>query len=338
MDDTPVIWALIDERPGTGNQCSAVAGALGLPFIEKRLVWSRLANLPNFLMGPSLRGLTADSKTEIRSPWPDLVIASGRRAANVARYIKKQSLDDCRLVHIMYPGDTAINEFDLVAVPNHDGEVKNGDNILRMTGAPHSIDEVQLLRARMRWNAKFSAFKKPLIGLIIGGATKRRPFTEEMAKELGRKSADLTLKSGGSLVVTTSPRTGDALAGVLKGMAEKKVEPAFVYRWSAEGNADDNPYLGFLAHADQLIVTGESTSMCSEVCAAGKPVHIFAPAGFLGDKHQRLVDELISNRFAFSMGSDGESTNLPPPQKLDAASQIAGEIKRRIFPDLDSIE
>jgi uncharacterized protein len=334
MNDTPVIWALIDERPGTGNQCSAVAKALGMPFEEKQMVWSGKANLPNFLIGASLRGLTAAAKSEIKSPWPDLVIASGRRAAGVARFIKKQSLDDCRLVHIMYPGDTAIEEFDIVAVPKHDGDLKNSGNIIRITGAPHSIDDVQLARARMRWNAKFDELKSPLIGLIIGGATKRRPFTKEMALELGHQTADLVVKSGGSLIVTTSPRTGDALAGVLTGLSERNVEPSFVYRWSGGSSADDNPYYGFLVHADQLIVTGESSTMCSEVCAIGKPVHIFAPEGFLGDKHKRLVEGLVSEGHAHILGSiETRDLGSKAPAKLDVAALIASEIKTRILLD-----
>ncbi|MBT3990637.1 MAG: nucleoside-diphosphate sugar epimerase [Rhodospirillaceae bacterium] len=335
MNETPVIWALIDERPGTGNQCSAVAKALELPFEEKQLIWSSLANLPNFLMGPSLRGLTAASKSELESPWPDVVIASGRRGAAVARYIKKQSLDDCCLVHIMYPGDTAISEFDLVAVPNHDGAVKNNGNIIRITGAPHGIDDIQLSRARMRWQAKFTGLKQPLFGLIVGGATKRRPFTSAMAEELGRQTGDLVAGSGGSLLITTSPRTGDALAGVLSGLSEKNVKPDYVYRWAAGGSVDDNPYLGFLAHADQLIVTGESSSMCSEVCASGKPVHIFAPDGFLGDKHRRLVDELVAEGYAQVLGMEPEATPSPAAKKLDVAAQIAAEIQKRILPELE---
>jgi hypothetical protein len=339
MNETPVIWALIDERPGTGNQCSAVAKALGLPFEEKQLVWSAMANLPNFLIGPSLRGLTLASKSELEVPWPDLIIASGRRAANVARYIKKQSLDDCRLVHIMYPGDPGISEFDLIAVPNHDGPINERGNIIRITGAPHGIDEVQLSRARMGWQGKFSGLNKPTIGLIIGGATKRRPFSTEMAEQLGRQAGDLVAQAGGSLLVTSSPRTGEALTSVLTGLAEKSVTPAFVYRWSlgeaGDSSGDDNPYLGFLAHADQFIVTGESSSMCSEVCGMGKPVHIFAPEGFLGDKHRRLVGELTSMGYAELLGTERDGTVSAPPTALDAAAQIAAEIKKRIFPDLD---
>jgi mitochondrial fission protein ELM1 len=337
MDENPVIWALIDERPGTGNQCRAVANSIGLPFIEKHLNWSTFANMPNFFIGASLRGLTTISKSRIKSPWPDLVISSGRRAAGAARFIKRKSHGDCGLVHIMYPGSGATEDFDIIAVPNHDGDLKNSGNVIRITGAPHGIDAGALSQARVRWNAKFSKFKKPITALVVGGSTKRHPFTNKMAKELGRQTADFVLKAGSSLLVTTSPRTGNSFDFVLEGLFEKNIEPAFVYRWKADGLPGDNPYLGFLANADQLIVTGESTTMCSEACAIGNPVHIFAPEGFLGEKHKRLVDELVSVGYARLLDSAaGEMAELRAPKKLDVAGQISKEIRKRILSNVDT--
>ena len=40
-----------------------------------------------------------------------------------------------------------------------------------------------------------------------------------------------------------------------------------------------NPYFGILAHADSLIVTGDSVNMVSEAIATGKPVYIFQLSG-----------------------------------------------------------
>ncbi|HIF61262.1 MAG TPA: nucleoside-diphosphate sugar epimerase [Rhodospirillales bacterium] len=332
MNRDPIIWALIDERPGTGNQSKGVAMALGMPFIEKHLIWSNLAFLPNSFFGPSLIGLKSISKSTINSPWPDLVIASGRRAAIVARYIKRKNPHKCSLIHIMYPGDTAIDEFDIVAVPNHDSGIPNKKNIIRITGAPHSIDRNQFSRASIHWNAEFSNLKKPIIGLIVGGATKRRPFTQKTAINLGHQTANLVNKLEGSLIITTSPRSGDELKGVLSFLSEKNIKPAFVHQWRSDGLVDDNPYLGFLAHADHLIVTGESTSMCSEACVNGNIVHIFAPEGFLGQKHQRFTDELVSNGYAYLLEDDlVEFSSSAAPKKLDVAAQIAREIEARVL-------
>jgi mitochondrial fission protein ELM1 len=330
MENIPLIWALIDERIGTGTQSRAVTKSLGLPFLEKKLLWSRMANLPNFLIGPSLLGLTPNSKSEIIEPWPNLVVASGRRAAMVARYIKKKCQHSCSLVQIMHPGDLSNDAYDIIAIPNHDGGLKSRGNIMRTIGAPHDIDKVILSEARMRWNSTFAKLKKPIVGLVVGGATKRQPFHNKMAIKLGHQTADLVSKVGGSLVITTSPRTRDVINGVVVGLLQKNVEPDLLYRWTEKSSAEDNPYLGFLVHADQLILTGESTSMCSEACVNNSRVGIFAPEGFLSNKHKRLVDELIGGGYAFLLGDNQEKINVfKKSKKLDVAAQIALEIQKR---------
>ena len=67
---------------------------------------------------------------------------------------------------------------------------------------------------------------------------------------------------GGSLLVTTSARTPAKAIDALE--AEIRV-PAFVYRWRKD--TTDNPYFGFLAIADRLIVTCDSMSMLAEACS-----------------------------------------------------------------------
>jgi len=330
MKGTPTIWVLIDERLGTGNQSRGVALSLGAPFVEKHLVWSIFANLPNLLIGASLRGLKNSSKSTIKPPWPGLVIASGRRAAQVARFIKYKNPKKCSLIQIMYPGSTAIKDFEIVAIPNHDNRFDEKDNFLNIVGAPHSINDNQLNSAKTQWDSKFSVLKKPVVGLVIGGATKRKPFTLEMASKLASQSANVVNKLGGSLVITSSPRTGNRLQNILDVLLEKNVKPAFVHSWAPEDLADDNPYLGILAHADYLIVTGDSTSMCSEACATGNPVYIFAPNNFLHPKHRRFIEELISGGHAYLLRDEFIISLAPALQKkLDTASKIAEEIKSR---------
>ncbi len=332
MNSTPLIWVLIDERLGTGNQSRGVALSLGIPFVEKHLVWSICANLPNFLIGASLRGLKNGSKSAIKSPWPDLVIASGRRSALVARFIKNKNPNKCRLIQIMYPGSTAIEDFEIVAVPNHEKGIAEKDNFFSIVGAPHSIDENKLASARNHWDRKFSVLKKPMIGLVVGGPTKRKPFTQAMASKLATQSANAVNKLGGSLVITTSPRTGNRLRYILDVLLEKKVKPALVYSWTSDDTVDENPYLGILAHADYLIVTGDSTSMCSEACVTGNPVYIFAPNDFLHQKHRRFINELNSGGYAYLLSDEFVKPSEPAvPRKLDTANQIAREIKSRML-------
>ena len=114
------VWALVDERAGTAAQCLGVAQLLGLPFEEKQINYAPAAGLPNSVLGASLTGLKRESRDQLRAPWPDLVIAAGRRSAPVARWIKHQSGGKCFLAQVMFPGRSGADEFDLIAVPRHD--------------------------------------------------------------------------------------------------------------------------------------------------------------------------------------------------------------------------
>jgi mitochondrial fission protein ELM1 len=45
--------------------------------------------------------------------------------------------------------------------------------------------------------------------------------------------------------------------------------------WTADRKPEDNPYFGYVAGADALVVTGDSESMIAEACATGKPVYVY---------------------------------------------------------------
>ncbi|MBC8158418.1 MAG: mitochondrial fission ELM1 family protein, partial [Alphaproteobacteria bacterium] len=251
-------------------------------------------------------------------PWPDLVIAAGRRPAPVARKIKKGRGGVTRLVQIMYPGHTGADEFDLIAVPRHDG-IAPATNVFEITGAPHRVNGNKLAEAAQEWKARFAELPKPRIALIVGGSSRRRTFTNEMATELGRKAAKMAADSGGSLLVTTSRRTGEAEADLLAEINE----PSFVFRWGDEG---ENPYFGMLALADSVIVTGDSVSMVSEACATPAPVYIFGPKELTPRKHARLHRVLFEQGFARPLGDTFAEWIHDP---LNAAGDIAEEIRRR---------
>ena len=80
----------------------------------------------------------------------------------------------------MTPGPRAADDFDIIAVPAHDNLIREAKNIIRITGVPHNVDPEQLSRESLRWSPEFSRLKTPIVGLIVGGATKRRPFTQKM--------------------------------------------------------------------------------------------------------------------------------------------------------------
>ena len=308
------IWVLADDRAGNRSQCMGVAQALGLSFETRELRYGILAGFPNTLLGASFAGLTATSRAGLSPPWPEAVIAAGRRTAPVARYIKRLSGGRTRLFQIMHPGGGS-SDFDLIAVPNHD-TAGDGPNILRITGAPHGMTNTRLVAAATEWGQRLENLPRPRIVLIVGGSTRNRRFGVDMARELGRIASGMAVASGGSLMVTTSRRTDDAGEALL---TEINV-PAHIHRWEDSG---DNPYIGYLGLADAVIVTGESVSMCSEACAVPVPVYIYGPPELISAKHRRFHEELFQRGFARPLDGRLDEWTHPP---LNAANSIAHEI------------
>lgn len=320
MDGTPAlrVWALVDPRAGTANQCLGVADALGLPYEAKSLAFTVAGRLPNVLRGASLAGLDDHSRAALVPPWPDLVIAAGRRAAPVARAIKRAS--GAFLVQVMHPGYAGAGDFDLIATPRHDRR-KPAPNLLEIIGAAHRISGSRLAEAAAAWRDRLAGLAMPRIALIVGGGTRRRAFTPAMAADLAALADTMARDAGGSLLVSTSRRTGRAAADAL--FAGLGV-PHFGFRWGDDG---ENPYMGFLATAEAIVVTGESVSMCAEACATERPVYIHAPEPLITAKHARLHDDLYAGGFARPLAGRYEDWRHPP---LDPARQVAAEIRRRL--------
>ena len=323
MADEADIWVLLDDRAGNRAQALGVAERLGLPYRAVDIAYAMMARLPNAVLGASIAGLDASSKAALHAPWPKLVIAAGRRTAPVARWIKAQSTGadgtSAKLVQIMDPGsgDAA---FDLICRPAHDAGIKTADNILSITAAPHRFTGDVLQKARAQWRAQIEDLPQPRVALLIGGSTRKYTFTPAMARTLCIAASDAVAELGGSLMVTTSRRTGDAVDAV----AQSLNGPHRLYHWDQGG---ENPYPGYLALADAVIVTGESVSMCSEAVATAKPLYIHAPAGLISAKHARLHENLCKGGHARMF--DGHLALDWTPVPLDTAAEIADAIFAR---------
>ncbi len=317
------IWVLADDRAGNTAQSLGVAEACGARVEIKKVRYTKAVLLPNALRGASTIGVTRETADEIKPPYPDVAIAAGRRAAPLLRFIGKKSGGRTKTVQIMFPGMIGLSDFDLVVLPNHDGCKAVRPNILRVTGAPHRITAERLKSEREKWARVFESLPRPRIALIVGGATKDKPFTADMARDLARCAVALAEKSGGgSFMATTSRRTGTEQEKIIR---DALPEPKFFYGW---GNKEiENPYFGYLAWADAVVVTGDSVSMCSEACAAGVPVYIYAPAGTVGKKHALLHRELYAGGYAAELTDDPRPIAPENVKRLNAAQIVADRIK-----------
>jgi hypothetical protein len=313
----PLTWVLADDRPGNVNQALGVAEALGWAFAVKQVRYRPLAAMPNWALPTHASGLTDAALAELAPPWPGLVIAAGRRTAPVARWIKAQQ-QDAFLVQVMWPGSAA--DLDLIAVPEHD-RPPLGPELLRTEGSPHRLTPAVLARASAALAPSLADLRRPLIACLVGGSNKHGPFTADDASRLGRQASALATSRGGSLLITTSRRTGaaceDALAAAL-------TVPHRLHRWRPDG---DNPYLGYLASADALVVTGDSASMCTEAAATGRPVFLFLPAAGVPAKLARLHARLDELGHVRPLGAPWFEVATPLP---NPAAIVANEIRARL--------
>jgi mitochondrial fission protein ELM1 len=99
-----------------------------------------------------------------------------------------------------------------------------------------------------------------------------------------------------------------------------------IYFWDGTG---DNPYFGFLALADYIIVTEDSVSMASEALSTGKPVYIAALEGGarrLDMFHKILQEQGYTRPFT---GLLEQWNYVPPDDTQRVAQEIAARMKGR---------
>jgi mitochondrial fission protein ELM1 len=136
--------------------------------------------------------------------------------------------------------------------------------------------------------------------------------------------ARIAASRGGSVLATTSRRTGpEATEAIGAGLGRVLHQ---LYRWGEPG---ENPYTGFLALADAIVVTADSIGMLSEACATAAPVFVAAPE-LAGPRQKRLIAGLIQAGHARHLGRGLAEWKRTP---LDEAGRAALEVRRRFSLD-----
>lgn len=296
------------DRPGHANQAIGTAEALALPFTVKELRWSSLGGLPNGLLGRSLAGLTAASAAAIVPPWPTLLLAAGRRTAPVARWIRRRA-GACRCVQLMWPGSAV--GLDLIVVPAHDRASRRPDVVV-VPVMPHRLSADRLAAAAARLAPRLAGLPRPLIGCLVGGSRVGAPFEAAEATALGQAACRLAGSAGGSLLVATSRRTGEAALAALHRAI------TVPHQLHADGDTGLDTYAGIVGSADGLIATAESGSLVAEACAAGRPVRLFRPAAWRLGKLDKLHEAVAP--WLRPLDAPFQAEVLP---RLDTSAEVA---------------
>ena len=268
MSTVPKVWVLLGQKAGGNGQLTSLADALDWPYETKQLRYNFLHHCPNLFLGPSISSVDRRQSSPLEAPWPDLVIASSRRSAPVARWIKKQSGGRARLVHLIHT-QAPLHLFDLIiTTPQY--RLPPRPNVLHNTAPLNRPAPDRLAAAAARWQIRVGNLPRPYTALLVGGNSSVYELDPVTATILARQANAQVRKVGGSLLVSSSPRTPASVVDALFAALDC---PAHCYRWRP--NDPDNPYLAYLALADSFIVTVDSASQVVEACLTNKPVYIF---------------------------------------------------------------
>ncbi len=268
LSGPPQVWILADDKAGHATQSVGLAETLGWPYEIKDLRFNAL-NRMSHLLGASLVSLDRSRSAPLVPPWPDVVISTGRRTAPVARWIGKASGGRSRLVQLGRKGGEVVDAFDAVVtcahfrLPLHQRRIE--------TVAPlNAVTPARLAEAAGHWRGLFGDAARPHVVLVVGGTSALHRLDADTARRMAQEVRAAGEAAGGTVFAITSPRTGAAATAALEVVL---TAPHRVHVWRRGERL--NPYLGYLALADVLVVTGESESMLAEAAAAGKPLYIF---------------------------------------------------------------
>jgi len=250
-----------------------------------------------------------------------VLIGTGRQTIAASLAVSQASNGRTFTVRIQDP-HINLKKFDLVVTPEHDQ--CRGDNVFATRGALHFVTPQRLAEAARRDVMKTSAphlgdLPAPRIAVLVGGNNKYFQLTPAVAGNLAGQLRSMVRDSGGSLMLTTSRRTGKEVEAILRDQLSDL--PGVI--WTGEG---ENPYLAFLALADAIVTTCDSVSMASEACTTGKPVYVFdLPGGSAKfERFHRIMRDAGYTRPFTGALQDGWG------KRLDDMSAAAHEVLRRM--------
>lgn len=294
-------WILTNGAVGFEVQAAGIAEALGLaPEIK------RVAPLPPWKWmapwGP------AAPNPAIAPPWPDLLISSGRQSIPYARMIRRKS-GGRTFVAILQDPKIAPSKVDFIWTPVHDQ--LEGANVLSTLASPNRLTAERLATEEKKWADTVAHLPHPRIAVLLGGTNAVYRLSELTASAIADK-LEVLADQGAGLMVTPSRRTGAAQTRTIR---ERLVGKSALV-WDGTG---DNPYFGFLASADAILVTCDSVNMVGEAAATGKPVHVIELEGG-SPKFRRFLDAIYAHGAARPFTGRLENWGYVP---LNATHEIA---------------
>jgi mitochondrial fission protein ELM1 len=267
----PRVWLLVGERQGDNAQVLALGRALfldlGWPTEIKQIRYDPNCDVPFRDRGATLIGVDVGRSDALSAPWPDVVVAVGRRAAPVSRWLKEQTGGKLLNVHLGRPR-IAYHHFDLIVTTPQYG-LPAAPNVTKLTLPIIMHDDSILDAEATHWEPELRDLPRPWTAVFVGGPTSQLRFDREVGSDLLQRAKAHVAGAKGTLLITTSPRTSMDVADLFE---NETGHAHYLHRWSRHA---PNPYQAFLRLADDFIVTNDSVSMIAEAVDMMKPLYVF---------------------------------------------------------------
>lgn len=271
-------------------------------------------------------GLSAYFKQQlsIQTPaWPEWAIGAGEATASLLLAIKQVSNDKTKIAICLDPKQHH-NAFDAIILPEYEAIAIDSANVLCTVGLINPVNPDYLKTALQDYTAGLypllseANLPSPRYAVLVGGDYVGGKISPEMMQDLGGQLVQMLAQTGGSLMISTSPRTPQATADALR-KAISSV-PYVFYDYPRDRN-QTNPYAAMLGLADGIIATGDSVRMCSEACSTGKEVRIVIPDSDF-HPYAALHQQLFKKGYALPFSVECEQRKNRPAA-LNEAKRIA---------------
>ena len=309
----PRVWVLTDGKAGDEQPLVGLAEAMGAVPALRRVAPRRVFAwaMPHGPMDP--KDAPSRAGSPLAPPWPDICLATGRRAVPYLRRLK--ALSPATFCVLFKDPRTRRHGADMLIVQEHDAP--RGEGVIVVTTAPNRLSPEALAQAHVAFAPVLAALPRPRIAVLVGGDSRHHHFTQS---DIERLLDGLRAKRGAgcSLMISASRRTPPTLSAALADLGRQER----VRFWDGTG---ENPLLAYLSWADEIVVTADSTNMVGEAAALGVPVQLFHPSG--GHAKIEHFISALSRDAAIGRFPDAPTTGGRAP--VNSTPGLAAEILAR---------
>ncbi len=302
-------WILSSGLIGCENQCLGVIERLGIETEIKKIK-------PSMAVSVFAPYGTAFLNPQVREPWPDLVIAAGRKTIPYLRYIRRASKKECKTIYLQDPRIDS-KEFDIVWAPEHDS-IK-GNNVIKTITSPNRVTNELLNYHHDKWLDKLSKFKGPFIGFLIGGKSKAYNFNDDECEKI-IQALNFVIINGYTPLITLSRRSPKVLSDRIKNLLIDE-ESLF---YDGQG---DNPYFAILKASEIIITTPDSANMISEAINVPKPVY-YIDIKSNSKRFNKFINTLVNSGHIRPFENN---IDYFQNKKLDPTKEIVDYIYKNLF-------